>query len=109
MIYWFIISSLIYPVTSSLNEVNELKGWEWHTSQLIDRASAVNLGISIAVSSGSDFEKIAKRTLLSAVIYWTIYDFVLSRYGYKDSDNFFDRISIIKIPLLAGMICLNIF
>ena len=109
MIYWFIISSLIYPITSGLNEINELKGYDFHTSQLIDRASAVNLGISIAVSSDSDFEKIVKRTLLSAVIYWTLYDAVLSHYGYKDSNNFFDRISIIKIPLLIGAICVNLF
>ena len=93
MIYYFIISSLIYPVTSGLNEVNKLKGYESHTSQLIDRASAVNLGISIAVSSDSDFLEIGKKTFLSATIYWVVYDYILSRYGYKNNNQFFDRTS----------------
>ena len=106
MIYYFIISSLIYPVTSGLNEVNELKSWEFHTSQLIDRASALNLGISIAVTSESDFVGIAKKTFLSAVIYWIVYDYVLSRYGYKNSNNIFDKNQILKVPLLLGAIYL---
>ena len=109
MIYWFIISSLIYPITSGLNEVNELKHWEWHTSQLIDRACAINLGIAIGLF-GVELIPILKLTALSAVTFWTIYDITLSHYGYKtQTNNFFDRYSFMKIIFFPGAICLNIF
>ena len=110
MIYWYIISLLIYPIASGLNEVNELKHWEWHTSQLIDRILAGCFWLSMAYASNLDVLILAKQIALGAVSYWTIYDFVLSRYGYKtQTNNFFDRYSFLKIIFLPGAVCLNIF
>ena len=109
MIYYYIISSLIAPIASSLNEVNELKGWPWHTSQLIDRILLVNLGASIIAFRGMEWMA-ATSLFLSGVAFWIIYDLILSLYGYRgyDSANIFDRYSYLKFPLLAVLICLNL-
>jgi hypothetical protein len=120
MIYWYIISTLLYPSLSGFTEAYKLQeryshsvqlNKDWHTLKLFESASAVNLGISIAVSSKDDFIEIAKKTFLSGVIYWIVYDFILEQKGYsgQGSVSQFNKITFLKIPLLIGAICVNIF
>jgi len=109
---------LFYPISSGYTESLKLEernlynldfdkayqiNKQWHTFKFIENISAVNLGISIAISSDKSLLDISKRTFLSAIVYWILYDLTLDLRGFNgsNSSSILNKVEYLKLPLLA--------
>jgi len=115
---WYLLSMLFYPISSGYTESLKLEernlynldfdkayqiNKQWHTFKFIENISAVNLGISIAISSDKSLLDISKRTFLSAIVYWILYDLTLDLRGFNgsNSSSILNKVEYLKLPLLA--------
>lgn len=127
---YYISSAVLFGTFSGLTEGLQYKenylvksksdqarlNWWWHNTQLMERASAITLGITIADYSEFKWEKIVSSSLLSSAIVWIVGDGVINMVKNKPffyisgwSTSEFDKFAKpeIKISLLAVAILVD--
>ena len=125
----YISNAIIYSVVAGYTEGLQLKerydtnnpseqrklNSLWHSTQVAERGLGISLGIAIGDYSRLNWKKIALSLLLSAAIYWNLYDgtinLVRSNSFYHISETstaITEKYGNFKIPVLAVSLGLNL-
>jgi hypothetical protein len=126
---FYISNAIVYSIVAGYTEGLQLKerydvqdsgekrkiNSLWHNTQLAERGLGISLGIAIGDFSGLNWKKIALSLLLSAAIYWNLYDGTINMVRQKSfyhisntSTAITEKYGGFKIPVLAVSIGLNL-